>query len=360
MKIVHVFKDFYPPLAAGITCYIADVADALAERGHEVEVHVAGVHQSRVERMASGVVVHRHRELGRALSMPIAPGLIREVRHLSADIVHTHMPNPIGEIGVFLNSSPLVCTFHAQLVRQRFLEPLYGRLRSRLFDQMAAILVSGEAMASTPELANHVGKVRVLPFGVSPRLVGSGAVHQHYTGPIRLLFVGRLVYYKGLDTLLRAMAMVPNATLRIVGDGPDRAALEALSAQLGLADRVEFSGFLYDRELALSYGAADVFVLPSNSKAESFGMAMSEAMANGLPAVSTSLGTGTDWVNLDEVTGLVVPPDSPPDLATAIGRLQDPELREALGIAASQRAHDLFSFDKHVDELVSVYQRCRQ
>lgn len=358
MKIVHVFKDFYPPLAAGITCYMADIADALATRGHDVEIHVAGVHQGRIERMPSGVVVHRHRELGRALSMPLAPGLVREVRHLEADVIHTHMPNPIGELGVILNHAPKVCTFHAQLVRQQFLEPLYGPFRRRLFDGVERILVSGEAMSHVPELSKHHDKVQVLPFGVSPRLVGAGVRDELYAGPTRLLFVGRLVYYKGLDTLLHAMVIEPNATLRIVGDGPDRATLEHLSIQLGLADRVEFCGFLYDRDLALSYAAADAFVLPSNSKAESFGMAMSEAMLNGLPAISTSLGTGTDWVNLDGVTGLVVTPDSASELAAAIGRLGDSDLRLRLGAAARQRAHELFSFEAHVDELVHVYESC--
>src|SRR4051812_16005895 len=116
MRIAHVFKDFYPPLAAGITCYIADVSDALARRGHDVDVHVAGVSHSRRERLASGVTVHRHRELTRALSMPIAPGLAREVKDLAVDIIHIHMPNPIGEVAAVLNPrARIIATFHAQL-----------------------------------------------------------------------------------------------------------------------------------------------------------------------------------------------------------------------------------------------------
>src|SRR4051794_5850557 len=114
MKIVHVFKDFYPPLAAGITGYLADVSNAMARRGHEVEVHVAGVKHARRDRLASGVVVHRHREIARALSMPLAPGLLREVRTVAADVLHVHLPNPIGEIGVVLNDGPaVVASFHA-------------------------------------------------------------------------------------------------------------------------------------------------------------------------------------------------------------------------------------------------------
>lgn len=357
MRIVHVFKDFYPPLAAGITCYLADVSDAMARRGHEVDVHVAGVKQSRRDQLPSRVVVHRHREIARALSMPLAPGLVREVRTLAADVLHVHLPNPIGEIGVVLNHGPaVVATFHAQLGKQRMLEPFYGPLRNAILERAAAVIVSGDAMATAPELTGVTEKVRVLPFGVSPRMIRSGASDTSDDGgPLRLLFVGRLVYYKGVDVLLRALVQVGNATLTLVGDGVDRGELEALASELGVADRTQFLGSVPDSDLAACYAAADVFVLPSVSRAEAFGMAMTEAMANGLPAISTALGTGTDWVNLDGQTGVVVPPSDIGALATAIERLRDRELRARLGAEAARRAAKLFSFDDHVAELETIY-----
>lgn len=357
MKIVHVFKDFYPPLAGGITCYLADVSDAMARRGHEVEVHVAGVKRSRRDQLPSGVVVHRHREIARALSMPLAPGLVREVRALAADVLHVHLPNPIGEIGVVRNQGPaVVASFHAQLGKQRMLEPFYRPLRNALLDRAAAVLVSGEAMATAPELTGVTAKIRVLPYGVSPRLVGSGGSGaRDGEGPLRLLFVGRLVYYKGVDVLLRALAQVGGATLTLVGDGADRDELKALAAELKVEDRTQFVGSVPDLELAACYSAAEAFVLPSVSRAEAFGMAMTEAMANGLPAISTALGTGTDWVNLDGQTGLVVPPGDVGALAAAIERLRDRELRAQLGAGAARRAALSFSFAEHVFELERIY-----
>src|SRR5581483_10077840 len=294
MKIVHIFKDFYPPLVAGITRYLADVSDAMAQRGHEVEVHVAGVRHSRRDRLPSGVTVHRHREIARALSMPLAPGLVREVKGLEADVLHVHLPNPIGEIGVVLNSGPaVIATFHAQLGKQRLLEPFYGPLRNALLQRASSVLVSSNAMAGAPELERWPEKVHILPYGVSPRLIGAQRRDvQGADGPLRLLFVGRLVYYKGVDVMLRALALVEDATLQIVGDGANRSELEALAGELGVAGRTQFVGSVADAELAAHYSAADVFVLPSVSRAEAFGMAMTEAMSNGLPSISTSLGTG--------------------------------------------------------------------
>jgi len=361
MKIVHVFKDFYPPLFAGITGYIADISDAMAKRGHEVEVHVAGVRYSRRDRTPSGVTVHRHREIARALSMPIAPGLISEVRRLHADVLHVHLPNPIGELGAVLNvHTPCVCSFHAQLGRQRALEPLYRPLRSRLLDRSRRIFVSGENMASVPELETRRAKIEVLPYGVSPRIGGranrpGAEAVQRNDGPLRLLFVGRLVYYKGIDVLLKALSLAPEANLRIIGDGVDRGQLEALSTQLGVASRTQFVGPVADHELVKAFMDADVFVLPSVSRAEAFGLAMVEAMSNGLPAISTSLGTGTDWVNLDGVTGLVVQPRDATALAGAIDVLRDPVLRARLGAGAVERTQKMFSFDNHLDGLEVAY-----
>jgi rhamnosyl/mannosyltransferase len=363
MKIVHVFKDFYPPLFAGITGYIADISDAMAKRGHEVEVHVAGVRLSRRDRTPSGVIVHRHREIVRALSMPIAPGLVAEVRRVRADILHVHLPNPIGELGAALNThTPYVCSFHAQLGRQRALEPVYGALRTRLLDRSRRIFVSGKTMATVRELERHRSKVQVLPYGVSPRLVGrarsrlGGAAGRPSDRPLHLLFVGRLVYYKGVDVLLKAISLVPEANLCIIGDGADRPRLEALSIHLGVASRTQFGGTIRDPELVKTFMDADVFVLPSVSRAEAFGLAMIEAMSNGIPAISTSLGTGTDWVNLDGVTGIVVQPGDPKALAGAIEVLKDPNLRARLGAGAFERAEKMFSFDKHLDELEAAYQ----
>lgn len=362
MKIVHVFKDFYPPLFAGITGYVADIADAMAKRGHEVEVHVAGVRYSRCDRTPAGVIVHRHREIVRALSMPIAPGLVTEVRRLHADVLHVHLPNPIGELGAALNAhTRCVCSFHAQLGRQRALEPFYRPLRNRLLARSSRIFVSGETMASVPELDTHLAKVEVLPYGVSPRLVGQarsrlgGAAVRPSDGPLRLLFVGRLVYYKGIDVLLKALSLVPEANLRIIGDGADRPRLEALSIQLGVASRTQFVGPIADHELVKAFKDADVFVLPSISRAEAFGLAMAEAMSNGMPAISTSLGTGTDWVNLDGITGVVVHPGDADALAGAIELLRDPVLRARLGAGALERVEKMFSFDRHVDALEAAY-----
>src|SRR5690606_26810725 len=105
------------------------------------------------------------------------------------------------------------------------------------------------------------------------------------------------------------------------GDGPLRSAWEQLSRSLGLADKVQFVGEISEADLPKFYASGDLFVLPANSRAEAFGKVLQEAMAAGLPCLTTELGTGTSFVVQDGVTGRVVPPQQPEALAAAIGQL---------------------------------------
>jgi len=365
MHIIHVFKDFDPPVRAGITRYIAELAEAQASMGDTVEVHVAGVRNGRRDTTRAGVVVHRHREIARALSMPIAPGLAREVARLDCDVLHVHSPNPMGELPAVLNTRPRarIITFHAELGKQQFLRPVYRPLQRRLFDWADTVIVGSPPMERSVDLIDHLEKVRCIPYGVSPQVtsvIASQQIEPRRTadaGLVRLLFVGRIVYYKGLDVLLRALALDPDtaATATIVGEGPLRAELEEMSRSLGIRDRVSFLGLVPDEDLPGLYATHDAFVLPSVSPAEAFGLSMAEAMVGGLPAISTELGTGTSWVNLDEVSGLVVPPGDPNALAAAVRRISEPGLRSRLARGARTRATTEMDFSHHVEQVNSIY-----
>lgn len=361
MRIAHVYKDYYPPLRAGITRYIHDIALAASAAGHHVEVHVAGVRHSRREYVNNDLTIHRHKEFGRIWSMPFAPGLVTMGRSLDVDVVHVHTPNPLGEIGALLGSRPLVTSYHADLDRQKIILPVYQPIQQRVLDRSTAVLVASEPMVLTKALRTHRAKIRVLPYGLSPEIahalsrVGDAPKAPNVGEPLRVLFVGRLVYYKGLDVLLRAAARSDDVHVSIIGSGPARPDLEALSLDLRVDDRVAFLGERSDTEVADAYGRHDVLVLPSVSAAEAFGLSMMEGMAAGLPVVSTSLGTGTDVLNKHHVSGLVVPPGDPVALAAALVELRDPALRAKLGRAARERVRKEYSFERHMERLLDVY-----
>ena len=203
----------------------------------------------------------------------------------------------------------------------------------------------------------------MIPFGIdverldaTPAVTARAAqIVTEHPGP-RLLFIGRLVPYKGVDVLIDAMASVPGATAFILGDGPLRGELEARAAASGVAGRVQFLGALPDAEVVAHLHACDVFVLPSVSRQETFGVAQLEAMACGRPVVSTDLETGVPWVNQHEVTGLVVPPGNSERLSDALGTLlSDEALRNRLGKAARERVEREFTTERMAQRTVSLY-----
>ncbi len=143
--------------------------------------------------------------------------------------------------------------------------------------------------------------------------------------------MGRHVYYKGLDILIRAMRGV-EAELWIGGRGPLTESLRQTARDAGVSDRVRFLGFIPDAELVAYYDACDVFCLPSTERAEQFGLVQLEAMQCGKPVVATRLGTGVEYVTQDDVTGLLVEPGNESALAQALNRLlADRDLRLRLG-----------------------------
>jgi rhamnosyl/mannosyltransferase len=159
-----------------------------------------------------------------------------------------------------------------------------------------------------------------------------------------------------VDVLIDAMASVPGATALILGDGPLRGQLAARAAASGVAGRVRFLGALPDAEVVAHLHACDVFVLPSVSRQETFGVAQLEAMACGRPVVSTDLETGVPWVNQHEVTGLVVPPGNSERLSDALGRLlSDEAFRHRLGAAARERVQREFTTERMAQRTVSLY-----
>jgi lipopolysaccharide/colanic/teichoic acid biosynthesis glycosyltransferase len=158
-----------------------------------------------------------------------------------------------------------------------------------------------------------------------------------------------------VDVLLRALQGLA-ARAVVVGDGPCRASLESLAAELGVADRVTFAGQVTDETRRDWYRSADVFVLPSVSRQETFGMVQVEAMLSGLPVVSTALPTGVPWVNQDGETGLVVAPGDADALRSALASLAaSPERRRRLGAQARSRALATFTAEQMCDGAYEVY-----
>lgn len=170
-----------------------------------------------------------------------------------------------------------------------------------------------------------------------------------------LLFVGRLCYYKGVEYLIEAMAHV-DANLVIIGDGELRSELEERTVELSIAHRVFFLGRCSDDELRVWYRLCDLFVLPSVEPSEAFALVQVEAMAAGKPVINTNLPSGVPFVSLHGKTGLTVEPRNSSQLADAINRiLSDEDLAREFSINARERVLELFTVDRMLDSIYSLY-----
>ncbi|HVL18655.1 MAG TPA: glycosyltransferase [Gemmatimonadales bacterium] len=289
------------------------------------------------------------------------PALVQQIRRERAAVFHAHLTWPLacrmGLLGAALARVPAVVAT-AQLFVD--LPPsgwttMQHRVVSACVDRYLA--VSRQVAAQLRErFGVRADKITQVPNAVAldrfPRAVSPAPARPaDPAAPQTVLTVARLDPQKGLHHLVAAAALVPEARVMVVGEGPERPALETEIARLGLGDRVHLLGFRSDVPDLLA--ASDLFVLPSLF--EGLPLSILEAMAAGKPVVATAIG-GNDEAVVDGATGLLVPPGDPQALADAIrALLRDPERRRRLGEAGRRRAEAEFSATAMVRRVAAVY-----
>jgi len=278
--------------------------------------------------------------------------LLRILRREKIDVIHAHWLIPQGLIALaarFLNGGrfpALLCTSHGS-----DLLGLHGRFFAALKRMVmrhanAVTVVSRPMKAYALALGADERKLSVIPMGIDV----TGLFVPPPAGGERspeLLFVGRLVASKAADVLIEAMPAIlaecTEATLTIVGDGPEKARLEILAKALGIADRVNFLGAIANSELPALYRRAAIFVSPSLE--EGFGLTLVEALACGCAAIASDL-PATREIVVDGKTGLTVPPgDSAAIARTALLLLADAPLRRSLSHAGREFALGQFDWE---------------
>jgi len=364
MRVLHLGK-FFPPVKGGMETILESICEGTSGLVENV-VLVANDRRETAGERHGRVAVVRVAALGRIGAVAVCPTMPFWLSSQRADVTIIHEPNPMGLLSYFLARPPgaLIVWFHSEVIRPAWRYRLFYRpLLQFALRRAARIVVASPTLAtSAPELKEWQTKCVVIPYGIdclkdigsAGSSLRSAAIRAEHSRPV-VLFVGRLVRYKGLHVLLAALRDV-SADAVIVGDGPERAALQRQAQELGLAERVVFRGEVDDEELAALYDACDVFVLPSITRQEAFGVVQLEAMAHGKPVISTDLETGISWVNRHLETGLVVPPGDTAALRAAIQRLLgDAALRLSMGEAARQRVRAEFSVERMLQAAVALY-----
>src|SRR6478735_2851793 len=246
MHVLHVGK-YYAPYRGGIETVVEQLCRGLAGRGLSVTALVSNDGPSTIDEQIDGVRVLRLGRTAELNSQPLNLRLVPELRRMRFDALHFHTPNPVGALAVLAarRSEPIVVTHHIDIVRQRVLGGAATAAQSALYKRAAALV------AATPKHIEHSrvlrrfeAKSRVIHFPIdaapyvdAPSQWDEQLPRSWQSEPL-VLFVGRLVYYKGVDVLLEALRLTERARLAIVGVGPLANGLLEQAVRLGISDRV--------------------------------------------------------------------------------------------------------------------------
>ncbi len=357
MRVIH-FGKFYPPYRGGIETFLSSLCRGLVGQGVSCEAIVAsnGVHLPRSE--DGGVRVRRMRSLGAFRSMPICPGASWALRRVEADVINIHHPNPLADVS-YLMARPkgrLVVSYHSDILGKRVLARMHAPFMHAVLRRADALVVSSADYAvSSPVLRLYREKVRVIPYGVEASAPVYGSTGPRPPSDMQYFFLGRLVPYKGVAVLIEALRDAPGR-LWIGGSGPLENDLKALADRAGLNGRVEFLGSIDEQEKRRRLSACDVFVLPSVSRAEAFGIVLLEAMNAGRPVVVSDLPTGVRMLVEHGANGYLFPPGDAGALASVLRRLADnPNAARRMGEEGRRRTRQRWTTQRMVARYLRLY-----
>ena len=360
LKILEVNK-FCPPHIGGIETLVAQRASAFAKRPDtEVKVLVCQERGKGVTKTIDGAEVICCSSLGTYFSCPVSVSFFRKFRELSrwADVVEIHTPFPLGDAAVLLFGCKcrVVIAWHSDVIKQKVHLQFYKPILKAFLKRADAIIVATKGhIDGSSFLPAHRDKCRIIPYPLDiPRYEAAerlSVLKADDPAALRLLFVGRLVFYKGVSYLLEAMRQVRGCELFICGTGKLEAELKAQAQGLP----VHFLGRLSDAQLKAAFAECDCFVLPSVENSEAFGIVQQEAMVYGKPVINTSLPTGVPYVSENGKTGITVPPKDAAALAEAIQTLADnPQLRQTYGEQAARKVRETYGMDDIMQKIYDV------
>ncbi|MBB5445181.1 MULTISPECIES: glycosyltransferase family 4 protein [unclassified Paraburkholderia] len=364
MRVLHFYKTYKPDSMGGVEELIGQICSGAARQGVTSDVLTVSKDTTTID---FGDHLHHRAKLdieiaSSAFSMAAFKKFSRLAAH--ADLIHYHFPWPFADIVHFATGvdKPSVVTYHSDIIRQKVLLQVYKPLRDRFLSSVDAIVAtSPNYLATSDVLQRYRDKVEVIPIGLdrdsyAPPREDRLRYWRERVGDKFFLFVGNLRYYKGLHVLLDALQRT-EVRVVIVGAGPVERELRAQAARLALA-HVDFVGPVADDDKIALLTLCRALMFPSHLRSEAFGISLLEGAMFGKPMISTEIGTGTSYVNVDGETGLVVPPSDPAALRDAMQRLWDDDaMVTEFGIAAAKRFTANFTAEKMVRSYVDLYEK---
>jgi len=364
VKVLHFYRTYFPDSQGGLEETIRQICASTKQ--HEVESRVLTLSEKPLPSVLSlpEADVYRARLDVDIFSCGMGVQAFAMFRALEewADIIHFHFPWPFADLVQLLTQSkkPAIITYHSDIVRQRSLAKLYFPLMSRFLSNAKRIVATSPSYADTSLiLKRYAEKIDVIPIGLDEHSYPmadneSSNRIQRICAENFYLFIGVLREYKGLSFLLEAVRGAPYS-LVIAGNGPQEIALKSQAAKLGLSN-VIFLGYISDELKVGLIERCRALVLPSHLRSEAFGVSLLEGAMKGRPLISTEIGTGTSYVNIDGETGIVCESGNAAALRNAMDRIDSSrDYACKLGAGARKRFDQLFTSDIMGEKYAKVY-----
>jgi glycosyltransferase involved in cell wall biosynthesis len=364
VRVLHFFKTYWPDSFGGIERAIHAIAIGTSKLGFEPVV----LSLSRKPRENS-IYFDGHWAYKARLDLEIAStGLSLEAfKHFrelaaTADLIHYHFPWPFMDLVHFATRvrKPTVVSYQSDIVKQSKLLQVYRPLMHLFLNSVDRIVVASPNYLETSEhLRRYHAKTTVIPNGLDenaypkPSEMRLREWRTRFPDPF-FLFTGVLRYYKGLHILIEA-ARLSGYPVVIVGSGPMEHELRA-QVDANRLPNVHFVGSLPDEEKVALLTLCRAFVFPSHLRSEAFGLSLVEAAMFSRPMISCEIGTGTSFINRAGETGIVVPPDNPQALASAMEVLiREEVVAQRYGNSARERFLAELTAEKMAVRYAKVY-----
>lgn len=366
MRVLHVYRTYFPDTQGGLEEVIRQICHNTKALDVESRIFTLSVNPEPAVLSREEAEVHRFKRSFEIASCGVSIGALKGFKELVAwaDVVHYHFPWPFSDLLHFLGRvrKPSVVTYHSDIVRQQNLLKLYAPLMRKFLNSVDVIVATSKNyFLSSHELHRAGEKIEIVPIGLNEEMYPRTALQhsawaQNKAGDIFFLFIGVLRYYKGLNFLLEALQGT-ELKCAIAGSGPIENELKQQAARLNLRN-VKFLGQIDDIEKVALLKQCRAVVFPSHLRSEAFGVTLVEGAMYGKPLISAEIGTGTSFINIDGLTGFVVPPADPIGLREAMLQLhRDKDLAQSMGRAARRRFEVEFTGQLMGQRYAAIYEK---
>jgi len=328
LKIVQTPARFYP-YTGGVEKYVLDLSQELVSQGHRVKVICANEPNSTISNIY-GIEVKRLNYVGKITNTNITLNLFFTLIKENYDIIHTHFPTPwsadISMVVSTLLRKPLILTYHNDVIKSGLsgvLADIYNKTLLQLILRKAEKIIDTQPsyINKSKYLQKYKEKIVTIPNGVNTKLYKDEKIKKIKSQILFLSVLDKYHRYKGLDYLIKAIKLVklrnPKVKLIVGGNGELIKEYKLLANKLGVANNVEFKGFIENNELIKLYNQSELFVLPSINIQEGFGIVLLESLSCGTPVIATDLVGIANEIKLHKC-GLVVASKDVNQLASAI------------------------------------------